>query len=210
MKNLPLSPTRIILVDDHALVRAGVRALLEKIERVEVIAETAGGKEALRLINELLPDVVFLDIAMPSTNGLHVLREVTKLLKVRVIVLSAHETEECAAQALRLGAAGFLQKSAESKELELALRTVMNGERYLSPNLSSAATSGRSCLTTRQVEVLQLIAMGRSTKDIADTLKISVKTVETHRAQLMDRLGIHDIAGLVRYAFRVGLITIDY
>jgi DNA-binding NarL/FixJ family response regulator len=210
LKNLPLPQTRIIVVDDYALVRAGVRALLEKIENVEVIAEAGGGKQALHLINQLLPDVVFLDAAVPDLNGLDVLREVTKLLKVRVIVLSVQATEERAAQALRAGAAGFLPKSAASSELELALRTVMNSERYLSPNLSPVATAGRSGLTARQLEVLQLIAMGRSTKDIADALKISVKTVETHRAQLMDRLGIYDVAGLVRYAIRVGLVTLDY
>ena len=209
MKNLPLPPTRIVVVDDYALVRAGVRALLEKIEGVEVIGEAAGGKEALQLINELVPDVVFLDVAVPDLNGLELLREVTKLLKVRVIVLTDQATGDCATQALRCGAAGFLPKSAAGSELELALRTVMNSERYLSPNLTPVET-GSSGLTARQLEVLQLIAMGKSTKDIADALKISVKTVETHRAQLMDRLGIHDVAGLVRYAIRIGLVTIDY
>ena len=133
-----------------------------------------------------------------------------------MIILSAHDTKEYAAQALRFGAAGFIPKSAASTELELALRKVMRGERYLSPNLAQlsltnplAPTRGAG-LTARQIEVLQLIARGRSTKDIADALKISVKTVETHRAQLMDRLGIHDVAGLVRYAIRVGLVTVDY
>jgi len=216
LRNPPTSHTRIILVDDHALVRAGVRALLEKLEGVEVVAEVADGAEAVDLIKQLVPDVVFLDPTMPGINGFEVVREVTKLLTVRVIILSAHDTEEHAAQALRSGASGFLPKSTASTELELALRNVMRGERYVSPNLSRlsptnplAPTRGAG-LTARQIEVLQLIAMGGSTKDIADTLKISVKTVETHRAQLMDRLGIHDIAGLVRYAIRVGLVTIDY
>ena len=218
-KNLPLAPARIVLVDDHALVRAGIRALLEKIEGFEVVGEAANGAEAVDLINRLLPDIVLLDIAMPGINGLEVLREVTKSLKVRVIILTAYETEEHAVYALRAGASGFLPKSAAMTELELALKTVHQGERYLSPNLSSLANltlsndlspGTRAGLTSRQIEVLQLIAMGRSTKDIADALKISVKTVETHRAQLMDRLGIYDVAGLVRYAIKMGLVTIDY
>ncbi len=204
---------RIVLVDDHSLVRAGIRALIEKLEGFEVVGEAANGTEALTLINQLLPDIVLLDIAMPGPNGLEVLREVTRILTVRVIILTAHETVEHATYALRSGASGFLPKSAATTELESALRTVLRGERYLSQTLSNLSLSEldlRTGLTARQIEVLQLIAMGRSTKDIADALNISVKTVETHRAQLMDRLGIYDVAGLVRYSIRMGLVTIDY
>lgn len=212
-KNLPLAPARIILVDDHTLVRAGIRALLERIEGFEIVGEASNGAEALQLINKLLPDIVLLDIAMPGINGLEVLREVTRLLKVRVIILTAHETVVHATYCLRSGASGFLPKSAASTELELALRTVLRGERYLSPTFSNISLSEhdmRTSLTARQIEVLQRIAMGRTTKDIADALNISVKTVETHRAQLMDRLGIYDVAGLVRYAIRMGLVMVDY
>ena len=215
---VPLNPIRVLLADDHALVRAGFRALLEKIQGVEVLAEAGTGREALELIAQFKPDVVLLDIAMPELSGLDVLRRtVTQFPDVKVIVLSIHETEEYALHALRSGAAGFLPKTAASVELELALKTVMRGGRYLSPQISkqSAEHSAPAVrqliteLTPRQREVLEMIARGLSTKDIARALKISGKTVETHRAQLMERLKIYDIAGLVRYAIRTGLVRLD-
>jgi DNA-binding NarL/FixJ family response regulator len=207
-------PIRVVLADDHALVRAGIRALLERIQGVEVLAEAGDGKQALELIRTLQPDVVLLDIAMPQLSGLEVLREASAAYPdVRSIILTVHETEEYAAHALRSGAAGFLPKSAASAELELALRTVMRGERYLSPQSERAdSLSPRpqiTELTPRQSEVLTMIAKGQSTKDIARTLDISVKTVETHRAQLMERLQIYDVASLVKYAIRIGLVKID-
>jgi len=209
-----------VLADDHALVRAGIRALLERIQGVEVLAEAGDGREALELIKELNPDIVLLDIAMPVLSGLDVLREVTASFpQVRAIILTVHETEEYAVYALRSGAAGFVPKSAASEELELALKTVSRGERYVSPEISKHAVlvhaleaSARPMsvdLTPRQREVLEMIAKGYSTKDIARSLEISAKTVETHRAQLMDRLQIYDVAGLVRYAIRTGMIKID-
>jgi DNA-binding NarL/FixJ family response regulator len=208
------APIRVVLADDHALVRAGIRALLERITGVEVLAEAGDGKQALELIRTLRPDVILLDIAMPQLSGLEVLREATATFpEVRTIILTVHETEEYAAHALRSGAAGFLPKSAASAELELALRTVMRGERYLSPQSEKTDTSRPrpqiSELTPRQSEVLTMIAKGQSTKDIARTLDISVKTVETHRAQLMERLQIYDVASLVKYALRIGLVKID-
>ena len=209
-----------MLADDHALVRAGIRALLERIQGVEVLAEAGDGREALELIKELNPDIVLLDIAMPVLSGLDVLREVTASFpQVRAIILTVHETEEYAVYALRSGAAGFVPKSAASEELELALKTVSRGERYVSPEISkhvvldhALEASARPMsvdLTPRQREVLEMIAKGYSTKDIARSLEISAKTVETHRAQLMDRLQIYDVAGLVRYAIRTGMIKID-
>jgi DNA-binding NarL/FixJ family response regulator len=216
---VPLNPIRVLLADDHALVRAGFRALLEKIQGVEVLAEAGTGREALELIAQFKPDVVLLDIAMPELSGLDVLhRTVTQFPSVKVIVLSIHETEEYALHALRSGAAGFLPKTAASVELELALKTVTRGGRYLSPQISKPSPAKHSTpgvrqliteLTPRQREVLELIARGLSTKDIARALKISSKTVETHRAQLMERLKIYDVAGLVRYAIRTGLVRID-
>jgi DNA-binding NarL/FixJ family response regulator len=214
------SPIRVVLADDHALVRAGVRALLEKIQGVEVLAEAGDGREALELIGKFKPDVVLLDIAMPELSGLDVLRQtVTQLPNIKVIVLSIHETEEYAVHALRSGAAGFLPKTAASVELELALKTVVRGGRYLSPQISKLSQSDQHSasdvrpmiteLTPRQSEVLEMIARGLSTKDIARALKISAKTVETHRAQLMERLKIYEVAGLVRYAIRAGLVRID-
>jgi DNA-binding NarL/FixJ family response regulator len=209
-----------VLADDHALVRAGIRALLERIQGVKVLAEAGDGREALELIKELNPDIVLLDIAMPVLSGLDVLREVTASFpQVRAIILTVHETEEYAVYALRSGAAGFVPKSAASEELELALKTVSRGERYLSPEITKHAVLDHALeasarpmsvdLTPRQREVLKMIAKGYSTKDIARSLEISAKTVETHRAQLMDRLQIYDVAGLVRYAIRTGMIKID-
>lgn len=208
-----------MLADDHALVRAGIRALLERIGGVEVVAEAGDGREALALVGQLKPDILLLDIAMPVLNGLEVLQELrSKFPQVSVIVLTVHETEEYAAHALRSGATGFLPKSAASAELEVALQTVLRGEQYISPGVSkrtaaelppSGARSTSVELTPRQLEVLKMIAKGRSTKDIANSLEISAKTVETHRAQLMERLQIYDVAGLVRYAIRTGLVMMD-
>lgn len=213
------SPIRVVLADDHTLVRAGIRALLERIQGVEVLAEAGDGHEALELIASLKPDVVLLDIAMPVLSGLEVLREVvSRFPEVRVIVLTVHETEEYAGHALRSGAAGFLPKSAASTELELALASVKRGEQYVSPGISKqvgadfylqSVQPATAELTPRQLEVLKMIAKGRSTKDIANALEISAKTVETHRAQLMERLQIYDVASLVRYALRTGLVPMD-
>jgi DNA-binding NarL/FixJ family response regulator len=208
-----------LIADDHALVRAGIRALAERIEGVEVIAETGNGRDALRLITEQRPRLVLLDLTMPELNGFEVLdRTCQEFPEISVIVLTVHEAEEYALRALKLGAMGYLPKSAASTELELAIMTVLKGEKYVSPELSRRtfldhardSTPGRSIdLTPRQIEVLRLIADGKSTKDIARSLNISVKTVESHRAQLMDRLNIHDVAGLVRHAIKKGLVTID-
>ena len=208
---------RVLLVDDHALVRAGMRSLLREIEGVEVVAEAADGAEALRLAAEQRPDVVLLDIAMKGMNGLDAaarLREQLPLAKV--IVLSMHTSEEYVLLALRAGAAGYLIKDSATAELELALKAVARGETYLSPAISRQVVDGYvqrvgaaaapDPLTPRQREVLKRIAEGRSTKEIAYELKLSVKTVATHRAQIMERLGIRDVAGLVRYAMRAGLV----
>jgi DNA-binding NarL/FixJ family response regulator len=212
---------RILLADDHNLVRAGIRSLLQNMEGIKVIAEAGDGHEALRLIRIYRPDVVLIDIAMPGLNGLGVAARVAKEFpNVRVIVLSMHTNEEYVLQALRAGATGYLVKGAEPAELEIAIKAVASGETYLSPSVSkhvimnyikrlSNDTSLLEPLTPRQHEVLQLIAEGHSTKKIAQILSISVKTVETHRKQLMERLDIHDIAGLVRYAIRMGLVRPD-
>jgi len=216
-----MKPIRVLLADDHTLVRAGIRSLLENMEGIEVIAEAGDGREALRLVRTHRPDVVLMDIAMPGLNGLEAAARIAKKCpNVRVIILSMHVNEEYVLQALRAGAAGYMVKGADAAELEIAIRAVARGETYLSPMVSkhvvtdyiqriSGETSPLELLTPRQREVLQLIAEGYSTKKIARTLKISVKTVETHRMQLMERLDIHDIAGLVRYAIRIGLVKPD-
>src|SRR5262245_11141385 len=211
---------RTLIADDHALVRAGIRALVEKIKGVTVVAEAGKGSEAKDLITELKPDLVLLDITMPEGNGFDVLTHVQQNFpETRIIVLTVHEAGEYAIRALREGAAGFLPKSAASTELEQAIQTVVRGETYISPETSrktlleyGKGATKRDLLATlspRQREVLRLIAEGRTTKQIAQVLEISVKTVETHRAQLMERLGIHDVAGLVRYAIIVGLIEVE-
>jgi DNA-binding NarL/FixJ family response regulator len=216
-----LKPIRVLLADDHSLVRAGIRALLEKIDRVEVVGEVGDGQRALEMIRELRPDIVLLDIAMPGLSGFDVLKEINqKFPGVHVIVLTMHDTEDYAFHALRSGAAGYLPKSAASAELELAIEHVIGREKYLSPTIAQkvvleylqGSRSGRATLaelTPRQREVLTLISEGHSTKDIARILNISVKTVESHRAQLMERLDIHDVAGLVRYAIRTGMVKLD-
>jgi DNA-binding NarL/FixJ family response regulator len=215
-----MTPIRILLADDHALVRAGIRALAERIEGVEVVAEAGNGAEALKLIKELKPDLVLLDISMPETSGFEVLaQQATEFPEVRVIVLTVHEAEAYAIRALRQGAAGFLLKSAASVELEAAIKTVARGQTYVSPELSKRslleygkASTERARLDTlspRQHEILKLVADGRNTKEIAGLLRISAKTVETHRAQLMERLNIHDVAGLVRFAIKMGLVDVE-
>ena len=208
---------RVLLADDHALVRAGMRSLLRDIEGVAVVGEAADGGQALALAERERPDVVLLDIAMKGMNGLEAAARFRELHPgIKVIILSMHASEEYVLQALRAGAAAYLIKDSATAELELALRSVMRGETYLSPAISRqvvegyvqrvGAGAGEDPLTPRQREVLKRIAEGRSTKEIAFDLGLSVKTVETHRAQIMERVGIRDVAGLVRYAMRTGLV----
>jgi len=216
-----VDPIRVLLADDHELVRAGIRSLLEKLTDVEVAAEASDGREAIRLVEKHEPHVVLTDIAMPLLTGLEVTRHLTdKFPNVRVIVLSMYSDEEHVYLALRAGAAGYLLKGAAREELELAIRAVAQGEMYLSPTVSkpiimeyggraTGETSLLKRLSTRQIQVLQLIAKGKTTKQIALELNISAKTVETHRMQLMDRLEIHDIPGLVRFAIKVGLVALE-
>lgn len=206
---------RIVLADDHTMVRAGLRALLEAIPGVSVVGETGDGGEALALALELRPDVVLLDVAMPTMSGLEAAARIGRELPdTRVIILSMHSADQYVVQALRAGVSGYLLKNGAVKELEHALQAVARGERYLSAALSrhvletfiERAAEAEPTLTGRQTEVLRLIAQGRNTKGIADELGLSAKTVEAHRAQIMERLGVHDIASLVRYAMRAGIV----
>lgn len=223
-----MTPIRLLLADDHTLVRGGIRALLNQLEDVEVIAEANDGREALSMIASHQPDIVLMDIAMSGMNGLEATMRVTRdFPEIRVIILSMHTNEEYVLQALRSGAVGYLLKDAGISELEMAIAAVSQGETYLSPPVSKHVISGYvrrvgadvqekldsqptlERLTMRQREILQLIAEGYTTQEMANLLNISVKTVETHRMQLMDRLDIHDIAGLVRFAIRVGIISLE-
>jgi DNA-binding NarL/FixJ family response regulator len=215
-----MTAARVLLADDHALVRAGIRALLEGLEGVTVVAEARNGTEVLELARTHRPDVVLLDISMPGLGGLEAsARLKQELPQVRVVMLSMHANEEYVLQALSAGAAGYMLKDSATAELELALKAVMQGETYLSPPISKQVVEGyvqrvgtehqdTDNLTPRQRQVLQLIAEGHSTKEIAYRLALSVKTVETHRAQLMERLNIRDIAGLVKYAIRTGIASV--
>ena len=212
------SATRVLLADDHALVRVGIRSLLSTIAGFDVVGEAGTGHEAVELADQLRPHVVLMDIAMPGINGLDATaRLVERHPEVRVIILSMHASEEYALQALRAGAAGYLLKDADLLELERAIVAVARGETYLSPAISKHVIADYKRrvaeqpepidrLTPRQREVLRLIAEGLSTKEIAFKLGLSVKTVESHRAQLMERLEIRDVAGLVRFAIRSGLV----
>ena len=209
---------RVLLADDHVLVRAGIRTLLEKMPGVEVVAEASDGQEALALARTHRADVLLMDIAMTGVSGLDAAaRAKDDLPDVKVIILSMHASEEYVMRALRSGAAGYLLKDAAVAELEIALGAVARGETYLSPAISrrvidgyvsrvGSATTTPGPLTPRQGEILRLVAEGKSTKEIAFALHISAKTVEAHRAQVMERLAIHDVPGLVKYAMRMGLI----
>jgi len=212
---------RVLLAEDHALMRAGLRSLLKELGGVEVVGEAGEGHEALRLVAELRPDVVLLDISMPGLGGLEVAaRVVREHPDTKVLVLSMHRNEEYVLEALRAGATGYILKDADAVELGVALRAVARGDRYLDPAVSAvvfdalkeSAPSVRAPLdrlTPRQRETLQLIAEGNTTKEIAGKLNLRVKTVESHRTQLMKRLGVHDVAGLVRCAIRSGLVSAE-
>jgi DNA-binding NarL/FixJ family response regulator len=207
---------RVILADDHRLVRAGLRALLDATPNIEVVAEAADGEEALRLIEEFKPDVALLDIAMPKLSGIAVLHQVKGVSPAtKVLLLSMYDNDEYVAEAVRAGAGGYLVKDAAVEELGLALEALERGDVYLSPaisrKLAHAFSGGRASpgLTGRQTQILRLIAQGQSSKEVARTLGLSIKTIETHRTQIMDRLEIRDLAGLVRYAIRSGIIDAD-
>ncbi len=208
---------RVLLVEDYELVRAGLKALVERSGH-EVVGEARNGREALALIEECKPDLVLMDIVMPEMNGLDTTARIRERHgQLPVLLLSSHSGEDYVQEGLDAGASGYLLKNAEEAELSLAMRAVMRGESYLSPAVTRTmigrkpgqAGTGISVLTPRQRQVLQLVAEGNSSKAIARKLGLSAKTVENHRAQLMQRLDVHDIAGLVRYAIRSGLVALD-
>jgi DNA-binding NarL/FixJ family response regulator len=207
---------RVLILDDHKLVRAGLRMLLQHEPEVEVVGEAESGDHALDLCSTLAPDIALVDLAMPGMTGWQVLAELkARAPAVKVIILSVHSTEEHVVRALRAGARGYVLKEAAPQELISAVRTVNEGGNWLPSQLSRQvldaylrriqATDPPNLLTARQREILRFIADGASTKQIAADLDVSVKTVESHRAQIMAKLDIHDTAGLVRYAIRHGI-----
>lgn len=210
---------RLLLVDDHLLIRASLRSLLTEYPGIEVVGEAGDGREAIEMVGRHQPDVVLMDISMAGLNGLEATRLIRKEFpQVQVIVLSMHAGERQVLQALRAGAGGYILKDSAPRELELAIESVARGKLFLSPAISrqvievflgqmGGQADPLDQLTPRQREILQLIAEGHSSKQIAHRLDASVKTIESHRASLMERLDIHDIAGLVRYAIRQGLVS---
>lgn len=213
------NPLRVLLADDHTLVRAGIRALLEKMSGLLVVGEAGDGRELLQLVASLRPDLVLVDIGMPGLNGLEATERLTaEFPGVRSIILSMHQNEEYVWRALKAGASGYLLKKAATSELETALDRIMQGEIYVSREISAVLLKKHPLqqlaqqkgplerLTPRQREILQLIAEGQNTKEIADILKVSPKTVEYHRMKLMECLQVYDIPGLVRFALREGVI----
>lgn len=209
---------RILLADDHALVRAGIRSLLESLPGVEVVGEAGDGVEALERVRRDPPDAILLDITLPALNGLDVAARITRLeVPTRILMLSMHASPEYAARALAAGAAGYLNKDSAFDELATALDAICSGKRYLckalDPQLvqeferrAGRGESELEVLTSRQRQILQLVAEGHGTRQIAERLFLSVKTVEAHRGQIMQRLGIFDVPGLVRFAIRNGLL----
>lgn len=213
-----MKPLRLLLADDHTLVRAGLRALLDGMDGVTVVAEADNGEEAVALALAHAPEVVLLDITMPGLNGLQAAERIlAQSPRTRVVILSMHAAEEYVNRALALGVSGYLLKDAATLELQAALEAVSAGQIYLSPRITSQLLESRQksgeapkpALTARQLEVLRRLALGKSVKEIAYDLQLSAKTVETYRTQVMERLDLHDLASLVRYAIRTGLISAD-
>jgi DNA-binding NarL/FixJ family response regulator len=212
---------RILLADDHKLMRDGLRALLEKDPELQVVSEAANGRALLLIAEKLEPDVVIMDIAMPDINGIEATEKLrSQNPRVKVLALSMHSDRRFVGDMLRAGASGYLLKDCASEELTRALRTVMSGQIYLSPAIAGIVTEGfiagggesgtkaREILTQRELEVLQLLSEGKSTKEIAYGLRVSIKTIETYRQKIMDKLELYSVAELTKYAVREGLTAL--
>ncbi len=213
---------RIILVDDHNIIRTGLRSLLEKQPGFEVIAEASDGREAIERTKELVPDIVIMDIGMAGLNGVEATRQITsEMPQVKVLALSMHSDKRYVITMLKAGASGYLLKNCAFKEMTNAINTVKNNQIYLSPTISNvvveelvnepsrSSSHPRTELTGREREVLQLLAEGNSTKQIAIQLHVSISTVETHRRQIMEKLGLHSIAELTKYAIKEGITSLE-
>jgi DNA-binding NarL/FixJ family response regulator len=212
---------RVVVAEDHIILREGIRALLAAAKDVEVVGEAGDGREAIRCAASLQPDVMLLDLSMPRMNGLDAIREIKRVSeKTRVLVLTVHQTEEYVRAALQAGADGYVLKDASYEEVGRALRAVAGGRSYLTPRVSDLVVGGKpggetdteprpglNDLTERERSVLKLVAEGYKNREIAEFLYLSAKTVEKHRATLMNKLGRHDVAGLVAYAIEKGLVN---
>jgi two-component system, NarL family, response regulator NreC len=209
-------PIRVVLADDHVLVRQGIKSLLER-EGMQVLAEASDGQEAVRQVEKLNPDVAIMDIGMPLLNGMDAVRALGRSCpKTKPVLLTQHDEDQYVSEALDAGVKGYVLKSQVANDLVLAIRQVLRGDVYLSPGIASAVMSAYRSksdrpvdpLTARERQVLQLIAEGKSTKEIAVVLGVSVKTAESHRSRLMQKLDIHETASLVRYAVKRGLVQV--
>lgn len=226
-----MKKTRILIADDHDVVRSGLKMLLRSNAQFSIVAEAADGEEAVRLADRHLPDIAILDISMPKLDGI----EATKIIRhdhpeVKVIILTVHENEEYAHQVLKAGASAYLLKNAGKKEIFEAVRSALSGDRFFSPGISRIIVDGfvkrskdadqvdaggrragsKQVLTEREIQILQFIAQGLTNRQIADQLCLSFRTVNTHRANLMQKLDIHDTAGLVRHAITTGLVKLEH
>ena len=213
---------KVLVADDHTILRQGIKSLLANEEEIEVIGEAKDGREALTIIEETLPDVILMDIAMPGLNGLEATRRIKKKFpRMKVLVLTMYTNEEYIFQILNAGANGYLVKETAFQDLISAIKAVYKNEAFMSPSISKKVINSYikraqndeevTCevLTTREREILQLIAEGNSSKKIAELLFISPKTVETHRTHIMDKLNIHNRTGLVKYAIRKGIVDVE-
>ena len=213
---------KVLVADDHTILRQGIKALLDNQEGIEVIGEAKDGREALAIIEETLPDVILMDIAMPGLNGLEATRRIKKKFpRMKVLVLTMYTNEEYIFQILNAGANGYLVKETAFQDLISAIKAVYKNEAFMSPSISKKVINSyikraqddeeKTCeiLTTREREILQLIAEGHSSKKIAELLFISPKTVETHRTHIMDKLNIHNRTGLIKYAIRKGMVDVE-
>src|SRR3990172_9762646 len=212
--------TRVLIVDDHKIMREGLRSLLEKQPDMEVVAEAENAQTALKLVEELKPDLVIIDVVMPALNGIEATRRIlTKVPSVKVIALSMYSDKRFVMEMLRAGASGYLLKDCAFEELDGAIRAVTQGRTYITPRIvdiivkdyfsqvEKPSSSALSSLTSRQYEVLQLLAEGRTTREIASQMSLSVKTIESHRQQIINKLNIRSVAGLTKYAIREELIS---
>jgi two-component system response regulator NreC len=212
-----MTKIRVLVVDDHSIVREGVCSLLARRKDIEVVGQASDGKQAVAQAAALLPDVVLMDISMPGMNGLEATQEIRKALPgIRILVLSQYESKEYVIPLLRAGAAGYIAKRARASELADAIRAVYFEGAFLPPNIARAVVDGAATpgaeaashpvLTEREVEIVRLVADGLSSREIADRLCLSVRTVDTHRSHILEKIGVHSIAELIKYAIREGIV----
>ncbi len=218
-----MSKIKVVLAEDHTIVRKGIRALLDAEDNIEVVGEAEDGQAAINQVEKFSPDLVIMDHTMPVLNGLTATRQIKKMFPdVKILILTMHTNEEYVLQFLRAGAAGYLIKKTAPKELVTAIQAIYQGESYLSPSISKVVIDGYvqqssnldsednyEKLTDRERQILQLVTEGFSNREIAEQLSISIKTVNNHRVSLMDKLDIHNTAKLVKYAIRKGVINLD-